>query len=226
MIGADAFRACSATRTGLDANEIVASILIERIAGFLSALLLGLLSLVLFFLYEGLDHRFYIVWWLGSVMLVGATVVFAASSNQSTFDLLHGHLLSRFQDTQIVQRLRQFHTIYRAYRHDKGSLAVFCGLTFSEQFIAIPLMWLVARGLGIEVGFLSVAGVVPLAFLISQFPISINGLGVFDGAFMLLMSFIGVPGVEASAIVILGRILETASWLPWWGAQVFSNTTR
>ena len=97
-IGADAFRAYSASRTGLDANEIVASILIERIAGFLSALLLGLLSLVLFFLYEGLDHRFYIVWWLGSVMLVGATVVFAASFNQSTFDLLHGHLLSRFQE--------------------------------------------------------------------------------------------------------------------------------
>jgi len=97
-IGADAFRAYSASRTGLDANEIVASILIERIAGFLSALLLGLLSLVLFFLYGGLDHRFYIVWWLGSVMLVGATVVFAASFNQSTFDLLHGHLLSRFQE--------------------------------------------------------------------------------------------------------------------------------
>src|SRR5438309_95088 len=40
-VGADTIRAVSTARTGINANEVVASIVVERMFGFLSALLLG-----------------------------------------------------------------------------------------------------------------------------------------------------------------------------------------
>jgi uncharacterized protein (TIRG00374 family) len=219
-VGADAVRALSTSRTGLNANEVVASILIERMVGFLSALLLGLLSLLLLSLLRGQDVRFEPVWWLGSLVLLGGTLVFAMSFSQRGFDFLHDHLLYRFANTPIMRRLRQFHLTYLAYHHEKRSLTSFFGLTFVEQLFPILHSWLIARGLGVEVGVLYIAGVVPLVILISRIPVSINGMGVFDGAFILLMSLAGVTAAESLAIVLAGRILQAAAWLPWWLAYV------
>lgn len=44
----DTIRAVSMARTGINANEVVASIVIERVFGFVSVLLLGLCSLCCF----------------------------------------------------------------------------------------------------------------------------------------------------------------------------------
>jgi uncharacterized protein (TIRG00374 family) len=222
-IGADAFRAFSTSRIGLDSHEVVASILIERMIGFLSALFLGLLSLGLLSFLGILDNRFSFVWGLGSAMLVGTIVIFTASLSQSVFNLLHDRLLHWFRDIRIVQRLRQLHTTYKAYQHDKRNLAIFFGLTFVEQFTLSLSAWLVARSLGIDVGLPYIAGAVPLAFLIARFPVSVSGFGIFEGAFMLLMSLAGIPAVEAIAIVFVSRVLETLSWLPWWVAHVLGN---
>jgi uncharacterized protein (TIRG00374 family) len=124
------------------------------------------------------------------------------------------------------QRLRQLHSTYRAYQHDKSNLALFFGLTFGEQLLTIVLFWLIAHGLGIEVSLFYIAGVVPLTILVARLPVSVHGWGVFDGVFILLMSLAGVSAVEAIAIVLIGRILQTVSWLPWWAAHVLGTASR
>jgi hypothetical protein len=53
----------------------------------------------------------------------------------------------------------------------------------------------------------------------------INGLGVFEGVFILLMSFGGVSAAEAVSIAVTGRLLETVSFLPWWLAYVIDDGT-
>jgi uncharacterized protein (TIRG00374 family) len=224
-IGADAYRAISVSRTSLNAKEVVASILIERMIGFLSALMLGLCGLVLLSLYGNLDNRFYLVWWFGSVLTVGTALVFAASFSQSMFTFLHNRLLKRFRDIRIMERLRQFHSTYQSYQNDKPALVLFFVLSFIRQLMLILQAWLIARGLGTEVGLLYIAGALPLAFLIARLPVSINGWGVFDGAFMLLLSLGGVPGVEAVAIALVSRILEAVAWFPWWAAHVLGSAT-
>jgi uncharacterized membrane protein YbhN (UPF0104 family) len=187
---------------------------------------MGQLGLAFLFWSGILDNRFNPVWWFGSAMTVGVTVAFTVSFSQSVFDILHDRLLYQFRDLRIIRRLRQFHAIYRAYQNDRRSLTVFFALTFGEQFLLILQAWLVAQALEIKVGLLYIAGAVPLAFLIARLPVSINGLGIFDGAFMMLMSLARVPGTEAIAIVLTGRILGILSWLPWWVAHVLNGGTR
>jgi glycosyltransferase 2 family protein len=215
-VGADAIRAFSASRTGLKADEVVASILIERMVGFLSALLLGLLSLLLLPLLGRQGARLAAVGWLGGVVLLGALLAFALSFSQRGFDWLHAQLLARVAHTPIMRRLRQLHGTYLTYRHEKRSLAIFFALTVGEQLLPILFVWLIARSLGIEVGVLPIVVVVPLALLSSNIPASINAVGVFEGTFMILMSLAGVTAAEALAIALAGRVLETVAWLPWW----------
>jgi glycosyltransferase 2 family protein len=150
-------------------------------------------------------------------------LVFATSLSQTAFDFIHGRLLRGLASARITQRLRKLHLTYLAYRDEKGCLALFFGLTLVEQFIPILQAWVIALALGVEVSFLYIAVAVPPALLISHIPISIDGLGVFEGAFMLLIALGGVTAPAAIAIALTGRILEFLSWLPWWIAHVLGS---
>jgi glycosyltransferase 2 family protein len=190
-IGADAVRAFSTSRTGLAANEVVASIVVERMIGFIAGLLLGLLSFSLLLRLGVLDARFNLVWWLWSLSVFATVLVFATSLSQTAFDFIHGRLLRGLASARITQRLRKLHLTYLAYLDEKGCLALFFGLTLVEQFIPILQAWVIALTLGVEVSFLYIAVAVPPALLIAHIPISIDGLGVFEGAFMLLIALGG-----------------------------------
>ena len=222
-LGADAIRAYSTSQTGLNPNEVVASIVVERMVGFLSALLLGIISLVLFTISGNLDARFEFVWWSGIVMLLIGVLAFAASFSQRTFDFLYGCILHRLRGKSFLQRLRQFHFTYLEYQKGKANLAVFFGLTFIEQLSTVLHSWLIALGMGIQVSLLHIAGAVLLTMLISRIPVSIDGLGIYEGMFALLMSLSGVPPAQAVAISFAGRILQIIAWLPWWMAHVIGS---
>ena len=222
-VGADAVRAYSTSRTGLAAGEVVASIVVERMIGFISGLLLGLLSFSLLLRLGFLDARFNLVWWFWSLSIFATMLVFATSLTQTTFDFIHGRLLRGLAGARIMQRLRKLHLTYLAYRDEKRCLTLFFGLTFVEQCIPILQAWVIALALGVEVSLLYIAVAMPPALLLSHIPISIDGLGVFEGAFMLLISLGGVTAAEAIAIALTGRILELVSWLPWWLAHVIGD---
>lgn len=222
-VGADVIRAVNTSRIGLDSKKVAASIIIERMVGFISALLLSLLSLVLLSKIVSLDDQFQAFSWLSFAILITTIIAFAASFSQNAFNFLYGYLLYRFKDAMIVERLKKFHSTYLSYRDGKRNLAIFFALTLSEQLMPIITVWLIARGLGIEVGLLFLAGTVPLAVLISRIPISIDGLGVFEATFILLMALVGVSPVGAAAISVVGRILQIAACLPWWIADVMNR---
>jgi uncharacterized protein (TIRG00374 family) len=221
-MGADAVRAYSTARAGLDSNEIVASIIVERMVGFLSGLLLALVGLLLLSI---LGFELPMVLWPGAIILAGAMILFGVSFSDRVFSLVHDQLLSRFRTTRIMQRLRQIHSTYQAYQHNKSSLASFFGLTFSEQLLPIVHAWLIALGLGIDASFFFMAAVLPLAILISRIPISVDGLGVFEAIFIVLMSLAGISVAQAVAISFVSRVVQILSWLPWWCAD-FTDRQR
>ncbi|MFZ0485571.1 MAG: lysylphosphatidylglycerol synthase transmembrane domain-containing protein [Arenicellales bacterium] len=215
-IGSDVIRAICTSRAGLDYREVVASIVIERLIGFLSALLLGLLGVVLLSQLTSFGDQLQSVLWIGGATLFAATMLFAASLSHGPYDFLYDKLLRRLRHTRILQRMRDIHTTYLGYERGRVELAKFFGMTFAEQLLAIVYAWLIAKGLGIDVGLLYIAGALPLALLVSRLPVSIDGLGVFEGVFILLMSLVGVSPEGAVAIALIGRILQVVSWLPWW----------
>lgn len=219
-MGADALRAFSTARKGLNSNEVVASILIERMIGLLVALSIGLFSLLLLSLSGVLDERFRALWLAAAAVFLAGILAFLASFSQRGFDLIHDRIFHRFQHNAFFRKLRQFHHTYLAYQHDKANLAVFFALTFLEQLMPLLFNWLIVIGLGIQVNLLYVAGAVSLTYMITRIPISIDGLGVYEGIFALLMSLVGVSMAQSIAITLIGRILQIIVWLPWWAAYV------
>jgi uncharacterized protein (TIRG00374 family) len=222
-VGADAIRAISTSKAGLDSVEVVASIVMERIIGFLVALLLGLTGLYLLSFLGFVEPRFNFLWWVAGSVLVSLTVAFLISFSEAGFHLLHGRFLHSFRNIKIFRKIRQLHSTYQCYRHNKVILSGFFVLTVSEQLLRVLLTWALAKGLGIEIDLLFVAGVVPLTVIVSRIPVSINGWGVMDEAFILLLALAGVSAAEALALTLFTRLVQVVSWLPWWITEVLRS---
>lgn len=222
-IGADAIRAYCTSRLGIDAREIVASIIVERFLGFLSALLMAVLSILLLTHLGHLGDRVIVIWLVGGGILLGAVVLFAVTVDQRFYDFFHGRILHAYRHRRFAQKLREFHETYMSFAVDRRNLATFFALTFGEQLVPILNSWLIAEGMGIDTGILYFAMALPLAMLASRIPISFDGLGIFEGVFILLMSQAGLTASQAVAIAIVGRIMLTVTLIPWWLAYVLTQ---
>src|SRR5690606_37523882 len=83
--------------------------------------------------------------------------------------------------------------------------------------------WLIAAALHVDVPLWFMAGVVPLSMLIARLPIALDGLGVYEGVFVLLMGLGGVSAAEALSIALVGRLIQTLAWPPWWFLYSIGN---
>jgi hypothetical protein len=73
--------------------------------------------------------------------------------------------------------------------------------------------------MGLEVSLVALAASLPLALLFARLPISFDGIGVFEGIFVLLMSLGGISAPQAGAVAVVSRILGAIAYLPWWLAD-------
>lgn len=219
-LGADVVRVFMTTRSRQGVNTVVATIVIERMVGFLASLLMGLTGLLVLSQVVDLDPRFEQVWWISLGLVSMALLLFLASFSQVLFDVGYTLVPSFLARTRIVGRIREMHETYLAYRQHGDVLSRFSLLTFLEQLVPIVYIWIAAKALGVELDYLVAFGIVPVATLVTRIPVSVAGIGVLEGAFMLLMPLGGVAPADAVAIALLDRIIQLLATLPWWIAEV------
>ena len=118
-------------------------------------------------------------------------------------------------------------------RTERTYYVVFGGYTLSQFFIApvYPLfllsrgldlfqmnavlaMYLIARGLEIEVGIMTAVVLLPPVLLLSLLPISVAGWGVREGATVVALSLAGVPSYQSLALSICFGLCALAISLP------------
>ena len=219
-VGADAIRAVMVTRRGLNGTDVVTSIVIERMVGFVLALALGLVSLAILRALGVLDARFDNALYFGVAMLIGVSALLLAALNETLVRKVVAQLPQAARDSKVMHYLERFAAAYRSLGRARSTIAQFSGLTVLEQVSSVIFPWLLAKGLGVDADLLLLLGVLPISTLISRLPISFDGLGVFEAVFIGLLVLAGIDAAAALAIAISGRIIQLFAFLPWWVAYV------
>ena len=75
-------------------------------------------------------------------------------------------------------------------------------------------VWLIARGLEMEVTLVEVASVTGITYFLSQIPISFNALGVREAAMIALYTQLGSTPEQAAALALVTRALVMLSTIP------------
>ena len=101
---------------------------------------------------------------------------------------------------QRIRFLSEFYTYFHLYRLQKEIIGKTFALSLIIQFSGILAVYILARGLHQQVPLLAFFVFLPIIILLTVIPVSISGLGVREGACVLLFGFIGVEPSAATAI--------------------------
>jgi uncharacterized membrane protein YbhN (UPF0104 family) len=203
-VGGDIVRSYSLARLNVDAGDAVASVLMDRLLGVASVLLMALAGLAL-----ARDL-------LQNAAIVGGLVV-AAAACAATLVLIFSPraaaLAVRRTGAKVVDSIRKYAA------HSPQLLAVLaCSIVV--QALRVFQAFYLGRSLGIDVPLAAYFAFIPLILLIMLLPITINGLGTSQAAFVWFFARAGVTSAAAFALSVLFVALGIVGNLP--GALLYA----
>lgn len=114
---------------------------------------------------------------------------------------------------QRVKFLSEFYNYFYLYRNQRGVIGKALILSVLIQLAGIIAVYVLSAGLGQHIPLLAFFIYLPLIILFSMLPISISGLGVREGAFVVLFGLIGVSPEAATAVSLSWFITMSAGSL-------------
>lgn len=197
-IGGDAYRVVKTMPEEGFRSRAVSAVLLERIIGFAALLLLGFLGGALILLNEQneLVFSYMLICTIGGVVTVCLVVLFWLGA--------FSKLLERIKNIKKLEILT----------HNLGHIWKSPGLLFNIflisllfQILAIIAISALFDALGGDAGYAKYAFMAAVVGLVGVLPISINGIGVIEGAFVFSATQLGIGYNEAIISAFMLRFL-------------------
>ena len=202
-VGGDAMRVGWLWRNGVDANDAAASVVVERVVGAFVTLAAAMFGMFWLGRLAGLSHQ------MDSLIYVAAAVMVAIGLGLTWSWSAPARLGIALSENHLIGRLLgRFKTAWQRQGRRPGIVAIFAGLTLVEATYSLFMGWLTAQALGIDVAFVDLAAAYAVALAITRLPLTIDGIGVFEGIMALLLGTVaGLPAAQSIALILVGRVL-------------------
>lgn len=200
VVGGDIARGYYLYRYSGGRSETISTIIVERALGVYAMMLLSLIAVGIAVV-SGFDV-------FQSDIIRMVFISFIAGLFVSL--LFFSHKFERFILNAVPKRLTGILQIpiriaghVGSYRNAPTLLAKALLLSMSFQFVSIISTYILALSLGESTAFFYFLMFLPVVWLISMLPVSINGLGVRESAYVLLF---GIAGMAEDAALALGLL--------------------
>jgi glycosyltransferase 2 family protein len=208
-VGGDLYRAYSLARLQVSGLESAASVLMDRMLGVLSILLMGVAAL---FVARDLPVGRGIFITLG--VAAGACAVAALLVFSDRVDAIAQSFVIRLPWSRAQLLAAGLLDAMRRYSRFHGELINVLALSIAVQALRVLQAYCLGRALGITHPATVYFVLIPIALLIMLLPITVNGLGTGQLAFVALFGDVGVPYAHAFALSILFIALGVVGNLP------------
>ncbi len=208
-VGSDAVRSYSLTTYNVAVGDAVASVLMDRMLGVASILLMALLGLSL--VTELVTNSGVVVAIAAAAAACAATMALifserAAQLTVSAVSWLPGSAI-RHAAGRILESVRK----YSAF---PGPLTNVLVCSVAVQVLRIVQAYYIGRGLGMDVPLTMYFAFIPIILLIMLLPVTFNGIGTAQAAFVWLFARTGTPDAVSFALSVLFVALGIVGNLP------------
>jgi hypothetical protein len=207
-VGGDAVRAYSMTRLNVRGRDAVASVFMDRMLGVASILVMAAVGLLL-----ARD--------LAGNRTIMSSLAVAAAACVGTLVVIFSDAAARVAAVAIAMlpaRLREFGdgllASVRRYSSYHGQLASVLLGSVAVQTLRIVQAYFLGRGLGIAAPPGAYFAFVPVILLVMLLPVSFNGIGTSQAAFVWFFGRAGVAAPSAFALSVLFVALGVVGNLP------------
>ena len=187
--GGDFYRIYALNEYSKDYLQNISSVLFDRISGLFALASISIISLTFFFS-ENISYQFLIAYALGVLTFCGLT---------------SSRITVRLQKTnkKIISFFKNILESFRKYRKNVRVLGLSLVISFWFQINIVILNYFYCLALNIDLPLTYLFTVIPLVYLTEVLPISINGLGVREGAFVFFFTQMEVSKEKALALGLL-----------------------
>jgi len=207
-IGGDAVRAYSLTKLNVGGGDAVASVFMDRMLGVAAIFVMAVGGLLIA---RGLATNTTIVAALGVTAAacgVALLLVFSHSAAEVAATVIARLPAVAWRPGQrVLESIRR----YAAY-HQALLNVLLCSI--AVQVLRIVQAYFLGRGLGIGSPLGVYFAFIPLILLVMLLPITFNGIGTSQAAFVWFFARAGVPGASAFALSVLFVALGIIGNLP------------
>lgn len=196
--GGDVARMYESSRRGMAGTKAVSTVLLDRVIGLISLVLICIAAFLAGYRYTGELSLIYLVIGLAVSFGVAWKLFFNRSLIQRFNGVFRLPLLNRAEPS--VKKLYQ--SLYEL-QLQPGLLLSTLGISMLAQVIEIVSAIFLAYALGIDSRSFYFFIFIPLIWLVTMLPVSLNGLGVREGAFTFFFGQIGVVSVAAVSLSLL-----------------------
>jgi uncharacterized protein (TIRG00374 family) len=210
-IGSDVVRAFGLSQLRVAPGPAVASVLMDRLLGVVSILIMGIVGLMLAQTQDLASIRAI------EVPLAIVAVVSAAAAamvfSEAAASLAESIAL-RLPIAPIRKLATELTRATRAYGRHHGELANVLLGSVGVQVLRIIQAYCLGRALSIDLSVLAYFAFVPLILLVMLLPVSINGIGPSQVAFVFFFGRAGVDDAQSFALSVLFVALGIVGNLP------------
>ncbi|MGI9023775.1 MAG: lysylphosphatidylglycerol synthase transmembrane domain-containing protein [Acidimicrobiales bacterium] len=195
-IGGDVLRVVRLSADNGDAPASFASVVLERLTGFVVLPMITLAALAVDPSLLGLGAASKLALALSVASLVALVAILAVAASTR----LGGRLANHENWPRFVGAV---HLGIDRIRRRPAAAATVMVSSFAYQLTIILAAFAASRALGLTVGLVPLLAFVPVVAIAQVLPISVGGLGLREGALVLLLAPLGVGAAKATALGLL-----------------------
>jgi hypothetical protein len=214
-VGGDAVRTVGTARLGVPAAEAAASVVLDRLLGVIGILIVAVLGLATMPDLASDTVVVAAVAFSTIVAAAGAALVFSRAGSIAAERLLHwmpGNRLRRVGRTLIEA--------VRLHGADRARMTSVLAASAVVQVLRVLEAWTLGLALGLPTGLEVYFALVPVILLVILLPITVNGIGTSQAAFVWLFGRAGMDAPDAFALSVLFLALGVIGNLP--GAVLYA----
>jgi uncharacterized membrane protein YbhN (UPF0104 family) len=194
-VGGDVLRVTRLSAGNGQRHTSVASVVVERLTGFFVLPFISLVALLgnPSLLHLGQASRLALTVSVGTLVALAAILLLVSSPR----------LGQRLGGRSWLAFVTSVHLGLARLRHDPSAALGVLVSALAYQLTMVAGAWMAGHALGIHVGWSAMMAFIPIVAVAQVLPISVSGLGLREGALVLLLVPLGVASGQAVALGLL-----------------------
>ena len=101
------------------------------------------------------------------------------------------------------ESLRKFYRAFKIYKNKKKTIIIGIGYSILVQIVIIAINYFIAKGLSIPIPIFGLLAYIPIITVISLIPITINGLGLREAAYVYFFCLLNITEGQAMSLSLV-----------------------
>jgi glycosyltransferase 2 family protein len=209
LVGGDVVKMYYAGRPSKAYAQSFAATFLDRDAGMLAMMIIACGAIMVHPVFVPGIPVPLIIWSAFAAFVAGNIAIFAPYFHRRLINLLH-----RLHMAKIAAKVDMISNAFQVMGKHPMLLLGSLLISLVNQLLVIAVSWIMAIGLRLHISPVWFLVFIPVITLISMIPISLNGMGLREYAFMSLFGAIGVAPETCVALGLLSSIVIILSSLP------------